>query len=105
MTGIGRVGAWNVGFVPDAPGKGPSRGAFPSGPCAWTAVSDFTDMADAGVSIAAQKLYHRLYHFVLAYIGRPAPLPCAKRHVTQTLGCEQGGQGPKPACRCAQRSP
>src|ERR1700709_920165 len=31
------------------------------------ALSDFTDMADAGVSIAGQMLDHRLYHFVLAY--------------------------------------
>jgi hypothetical protein len=31
------------------------------------ALSDFTDMADAGVSIAGQTLEHRLYHFVLAY--------------------------------------
>ena len=31
------------------------------------ALSDFTDMADAGVSIAGQVLNHRLYHFVLAY--------------------------------------
>ena len=31
------------------------------------ALSDFTDMADAGVSIAGQTLSHRLYHFVLAY--------------------------------------
>ncbi|HEU0150800.1 MAG TPA: IS21 family transposase [Bradyrhizobium sp.] len=31
------------------------------------ALSDFTDMADAGVSIAGQTLNHRLYHFVLAY--------------------------------------
>src|SRR6202790_5847997 len=31
------------------------------------AVSDFTDMADAGVSIAGQTLDHWLYHFVLAY--------------------------------------
>jgi len=31
------------------------------------ALSDFTDMADAGVSIAGQTLDHRLYHFVLAY--------------------------------------
>ena len=30
------------------------------------ALSDFTDMADAGVSIAGQTLDHRLYHFVLA---------------------------------------
>jgi hypothetical protein len=26
---------------------------------------------------------------------------CAKRHVNQTRGCGRGGQGPKPACRCA----
>jgi hypothetical protein len=31
------------------------------------AQSDFTDMADAGVTIAGQTLNHRLYHFVLAY--------------------------------------
>jgi hypothetical protein len=31
------------------------------------ALSDFTDMAEAGVSIAGQTLDHRLYHFVLAY--------------------------------------
>ena len=31
------------------------------------ALSDFTDMADVGVSIAGQTLDHRLYHFVLAY--------------------------------------
>src|SRR4051794_20739550 len=31
------------------------------------ALSDFTDMADAGVHIAGQILDHRLYHFVLAY--------------------------------------
>jgi hypothetical protein len=31
------------------------------------ALSDFTDMADAGVRIAGQTLDHRLYHFVLAY--------------------------------------
>jgi hypothetical protein len=31
------------------------------------ALSDFTDMADAGVSIAGQTLNHRLYHFVLGY--------------------------------------
>ena len=30
-------------------------------------LSDFTDMADAGVSIGGQTLNHRLYHFVLAY--------------------------------------
>jgi hypothetical protein len=31
------------------------------------ALSDFTDMGDAGVSVAGQPLVHRLYHFVLAY--------------------------------------
>ena len=30
-------------------------------------LSDFTDMADLGVSVAGQPLAHRLYHFVLAY--------------------------------------
>src|SRR3954451_6265810 len=30
-------------------------------------LSDFTDMGDAGVSIAVQPLDHRLYHFALAY--------------------------------------
>jgi len=39
-----------------------------------------------------------------------APLPAAdmrwaKRHLCQTLGWGRGGQGPQPACRCAQRSP
>ncbi|MBV8915321.1 MAG: IS21 family transposase, partial [Acetobacteraceae bacterium] len=30
-------------------------------------LSDFTDMGDAGVSIAGRPLDHRLYHFALAY--------------------------------------
>jgi hypothetical protein len=30
-------------------------------------LSDFTDMADLGVSIAGEPIAHRLYHFVLAY--------------------------------------
>lgn len=30
-------------------------------------LSDFTDMADLGISIAGQPLDHRLYHFTLAY--------------------------------------
>jgi transposase InsO family protein len=32
-------------------------------------LSDFTDMADLGVTIARQQLPHRLYHFRLAYSG------------------------------------
>ena len=32
-------------------------------------LSDFTDMADLGVSIAGVRLCHRLYHFRLAYSG------------------------------------
>ncbi len=32
-------------------------------------LSDFTDMADLGVTIAGQHLDHRLYHFRLAYSG------------------------------------
>jgi hypothetical protein len=32
-------------------------------------LSDFTDMADLGVTIAGQRLDHRLYHFRLAYSG------------------------------------
>ena len=32
-------------------------------------LSDFTDMADLGVTIAGQPLDHRLYHFRLAYSG------------------------------------
>ena len=32
-------------------------------------LSDFTDMAELGVSIAGQRLDHRLYHFRLAYSG------------------------------------
>jgi hypothetical protein len=32
-------------------------------------LSDFTDMADLGVSVAGQKLDHRLYHFRLAWSG------------------------------------
>jgi hypothetical protein len=44
------------------------------------ALSDFTDMADAGVSIAGQTLNHRLYHFVLAY--------SAWKHAEPVLGGE-----------------
>jgi hypothetical protein len=32
-------------------------------------LSDFTDMADLGVTVAGQPLAHRLYHFRLAYSG------------------------------------
>ena len=32
-------------------------------------LSDFTDMADLGVTVAGQPLLHRLYHFRLAYSG------------------------------------
>ena len=32
-------------------------------------LSDFTDMADLGVSIGGERLDHRLYHFRLAYSG------------------------------------
>ena len=32
-------------------------------------LSDFTDMADLGVTIAGVRLDHRLYHFRLAYSG------------------------------------
>ncbi len=32
-------------------------------------LSDFTDMADLGVTIAGQRLEHRLYHFRLVYSG------------------------------------
>ena len=32
-------------------------------------LSDFTDMADLGVTVAGQPLSHRLYHFRLAYSG------------------------------------
>ena len=32
-------------------------------------LSDFTDMADLGVTVAGQPLIHRLYHFRLAYSG------------------------------------
>ncbi len=32
-------------------------------------LSDFTDMADLGVTIAGEPLDHRLYHFRLAYSG------------------------------------
>jgi hypothetical protein len=34
-----------------------------------TGLSDFTDMADLGVTVAGQPLEHRLYHFRLAYSG------------------------------------
>src|SRR5215207_2949922 len=34
-----------------------------------TGLSDFTDMADLGVTVAGQPLDHRLYHFRLAYSG------------------------------------
>ena len=56
-----RVRAWR-------PNTAPIAGDLPSGPRpGQQALSDFTDMADAGVSIAGQTLDHRLYHFVLAY--------------------------------------
>ena len=32
-------------------------------------LSDFTDMADLGVTIAGERLDHRLYHFRLVYSG------------------------------------
>ena len=32
-------------------------------------LSDFTDMADLGVTVAGTRLEHRLYHFRLAYSG------------------------------------
>ena len=32
-------------------------------------LSDFTDMGQAGVSVAGVALEHRLYHFRLAYLG------------------------------------
>ena len=32
-------------------------------------LSDFTDMADLGVTVAGRPLHHRLYHFRLAYSG------------------------------------
>jgi hypothetical protein len=32
-------------------------------------LSDFTDMADLGVTVAGERLDHRLYHFRLAYSG------------------------------------
>ena len=32
-------------------------------------LSDFTDMADLGVTVAGQPLTHRLYHFRLTYGG------------------------------------
>jgi hypothetical protein len=32
-------------------------------------LSDFTDMADLGVTVASERLDHRLYHFRLAYSG------------------------------------
>lgn len=32
-------------------------------------LSDFTDMADLGITVAGQPLIHRLYHFRLAYSG------------------------------------
>jgi hypothetical protein len=32
-------------------------------------LSDFTDMADLGVTIAGERLEHRLYHFRLVYSG------------------------------------
>jgi hypothetical protein len=47
-------------------------------------LSDFTDMADLGVTIAGERLDHRLYHFRLVYsgfehahviLGTPCPFP------------------------------
>ena len=35
----------------------------------WMGLSDFTDMAELGVTIAGVQLEHRLYHFRLAYSG------------------------------------
>jgi hypothetical protein len=32
-------------------------------------LSDFTDMAEAGVTVAGEELVHRLYHFRLAFSG------------------------------------
>ena len=32
-------------------------------------LSDFTNMADLGVTVAGERLDHRLYHFRLAYSG------------------------------------
>lgn len=36
-------------------------------------LSDFTDMADLGVTVAGVALEHRLYHFRLAYSGSSMP--------------------------------
>jgi hypothetical protein len=41
-------------------------------------LSDFTDMADLGVTIAGVPLEHRLYHFRLVYSGWAAPLGSAR---------------------------
>jgi hypothetical protein len=32
-------------------------------------LSDFTDMAEAGITVAGEPLAHRLYHFRLAFSG------------------------------------
>ena len=55
------------------------------------ALSDFTDMADVGVSIAGQTLDHRLYHFVLAY--------SAWEHAEPVLGGESFTRRSPLACR------
>src|SRR4051812_7950869 len=41
-------------------------------------LSDFTDLSDAGVSIAGVPLDHRLYHFRLAYSGFEHAPRCAR---------------------------
>src|SRR3984957_11403774 len=42
---------------------------LPAGTPARSALSDFTDSAELGVSIADVRLEHRLYHFRLAFSG------------------------------------
>ena len=50
-------------------------------------LSDFTDMADLGVTVAGVALEHRLYHFRLAYSGGASQGPQA----AQQAGVARGG--------------
>jgi hypothetical protein len=51
------------------------------------ALSDFTDMADAGISIAGQTLNHRLYHFVLAYSAWEHAEPAGRASLRLPSAC------------------
>src|SRR5438093_8696509 len=82
--------------------NGPSRDVIfrQEHPPGRMGLSDFTDMAGLGITIAGEPFHHRLYHFRLAFSGFEHAHVCSAARALLPLpkAC-QTGWGPRAACR------